>query len=195
VKVQLDGSGTRPLADNEIELEILHRRIEKLLHHVIQSMDLVDKEDVPGLEICQDGCEIAGTLQDWARGGLEAHRELLGDNVGEAGLAQAGEPVKEDVVEGLVSRPGRLDENLEVLLQPLLPYVFIEAQGPQVDFKPGFLRPPQAVYQTFFHGIGPLPVVGHARERRQCWSRLSKVMFRWRSLHACSTARWATALL
>ena len=50
---KLDAHGTRawPLADDEIELEILHRRIEDFLDRGREAMDLVNEENVSRLEI------------------------------------------------------------------------------------------------------------------------------------------------
>jgi len=48
----------------------------------------------------------------------------VGDDVGQGGLAEAGGPVKEDMVEGLPALTRGIDKDLQVLLDPLLPYVF-----------------------------------------------------------------------
>jgi len=49
----------RPLADDEIELEILHCRIEDLLDRRRQPVDLVDEEHVAWFEIGEERREIA----------------------------------------------------------------------------------------------------------------------------------------
>src|SRR3546814_6889218 len=49
-QVDADGSRRRSLADNEIELKILHRRIEDFLHRRVEAMDLVDEQHVKRLE-------------------------------------------------------------------------------------------------------------------------------------------------
>src|SRR5262249_58145417 len=56
---QLDDARGRPLPDHEVELEVLHRRIEDLLDDVVETVDLVDEEDLPALEVREDRCEIA----------------------------------------------------------------------------------------------------------------------------------------
>ena len=55
---------SRPLADNEIELEILHRRIQHFLDRRAEAMDFVDEQDVALFEIGQQRGEIAGFCND-----------------------------------------------------------------------------------------------------------------------------------
>jgi hypothetical protein len=50
LKGELDRAGARPLADHEIELIILHRRIEDFLDRRIETMNFVDEEHVAFLE-------------------------------------------------------------------------------------------------------------------------------------------------
>ena len=57
----------RPLADDEVELEILHRRIEDFLDRRGQAMDLVDEEHVALFEVGQQRREIAGLGDHRAR--------------------------------------------------------------------------------------------------------------------------------
>jgi hypothetical protein len=46
--------GRRSLADHDVDREILHRRVENLLDDPVQAVDLVDEEDVAGLQVSQD---------------------------------------------------------------------------------------------------------------------------------------------
>jgi hypothetical protein len=52
--------GGRSLADHDVKLIVLHRRVEDLLHHGAQPVDLVDEEDVPRLQVGQEGGQVAG---------------------------------------------------------------------------------------------------------------------------------------
>ena len=56
-----------PGADDEIELEILHGRIENFLDRRVEAMDLVDEQHVARLEIGQLRGEVAGLGDDRAR--------------------------------------------------------------------------------------------------------------------------------
>jgi len=89
---QLDRACGWSLPHHEIELEVLHGRIERLLHNVIQAVDLVDEEDLSPLEIGENRRQIAGPLQHRPRRGADPDGELVGDHVGERGLAEARGP-------------------------------------------------------------------------------------------------------
>src|SRR5690606_30804863 len=112
--------GAGPLADDEVEDKILHRRVENLLYGATQAVDFVDEEDVPGTQVGEDRRQVAGTLDDRPGSDADIHVHLIGDDVGERGLTQARRPVKEDVVQRLAARLGRLDEDAQIRLQQLL---------------------------------------------------------------------------
>ena len=59
-QIDLHRARRRPLADDQIELEILHRRIEHLLDRRIEPVDLVDEQHVALFEIGEQRREIAG---------------------------------------------------------------------------------------------------------------------------------------
>jgi hypothetical protein len=97
-------------------------------------VDLVDEEHLLGLEVHQDVDEIAGTLEHRSRRRLEGYLHLLGDDRGQGGLAEAGRPEEEDVVEGLRALLRRLDEDAEVVDDALLPDILGEAPRPDRRF-------------------------------------------------------------
>ena len=51
---------------------VLEGGVEDLLDLGVETVDLVDEEDLAGLECGEDGGEVAGPLDDRARGGLDA---------------------------------------------------------------------------------------------------------------------------
>ncbi len=99
---------------------VFHGRIEDLLHRRRQAMDLVDEQDVPRLEVGEDGGQVARLGQHRAGGRAEIHPELAGDDLGQGGLAEPRGPEQQHVVERLAAAPRRLDEHLEVGLGLLL---------------------------------------------------------------------------
>ena len=108
------------LAQQDVESEVLHRGVQGLLDGGRQTVDLVDEQDLPVTLLRENAGQIPLALQ---RGGLDhgdpsAH--LLGDDVRQRGLAQAGRAVEEQVVERLVAALGGLDEDLEVVGDRLL---------------------------------------------------------------------------
>jgi hypothetical protein len=128
-EVQSDRTGAGPLADQEVELKILHGGVEDLLHARGQAMDLIDEEHITGLEIREQGCQVAGALDGGTTGGPQGCAHLVGDHAGERRLSQPRRAVKEHVVETFSTLPGSLDEHPEVLPQALLADHLIEAGG------------------------------------------------------------------
>src|SRR5690606_6917468 len=49
-KIDAQGTCRRPGIDDDVEAKVLHRRVEALLHRRREPVDLVDEEDVAGLE-------------------------------------------------------------------------------------------------------------------------------------------------
>ncbi len=118
--LELVAPGAGPLADDDVQAEVLHGRVEDLLDRGLEAVDLVDEEDLPRLHVGEDGREVARPLDDRARGRLDGDAHLLGDEVGQARLAEPRRAVEEDVVELFAPLLRRLDEDLEVGLDRLL---------------------------------------------------------------------------
>ena len=49
VDAQVDAAGGQPLSDHPRQEEVLHCRVEHLLHHPVQAVHLVDEEHLLGL--------------------------------------------------------------------------------------------------------------------------------------------------
>src|SRR5581483_6195525 len=131
-QVEREGARRRPLADDDVEAEVLERGIEDLLDGRVQAVDLVDEEHVARLERGEDRRQVALALDGGARNRADADAELLADDVREARLAEPGRPDEEHVVERLAARACRRERDLELLLDPLLPHELREpprAQG------------------------------------------------------------------
>lgn len=65
---ELYGARGRPFADDDVEYAGLHGRVEDLFDGAIEAVDFVDKEDVSGREVGEDGGEVADTLDSGAAG-------------------------------------------------------------------------------------------------------------------------------
>ena len=131
----------RPLADDEVELEILHRRIQKLFDHVVEPVDLVDEQHVAFVEIGQDGGQVPGPLDRRAGDRPDRDLHLVGDDVRERRLAQSGRAAEQDVIQHVVALLGRFQRDPQRLLGALLADVFIEAAGAQRAFDVRFVLP------------------------------------------------------
>ena len=57
--LELVAPGARPLADDDVQAEVLHGRVEDLLDRGLEAVDLVDEQDLFGLHVGQDGREVA----------------------------------------------------------------------------------------------------------------------------------------
>jgi hypothetical protein len=52
-----------PLADHDVDLKVLQRRIEDLFDDRREAVDLVDEQHVARFEIGQDGGQVAGAFE------------------------------------------------------------------------------------------------------------------------------------
>ena len=107
-------------ADHDVELVVLHRRIQHFFDHRREPMDLVDEQHVARLQVGQQRGEIAGPLQHGTGGLAQIHAQLAGEDVGERGLAEAGRPEDQRVIQRLAAHHRRLHEDLELRLDLLL---------------------------------------------------------------------------
>ncbi|MGY3646543.1 hypothetical protein ACVWW2_001834 [Bradyrhizobium sp. LM4.3] len=110
----------RAFADDQVELKVLHRGIEHLFHRRAQAVDLVDEEHIALFEIGEECCEIAGLGDHRARRRAKADAELLGHDLCQRGLAEAGRADEQHMIQRLAALACRLDEDREVLARLLL---------------------------------------------------------------------------
>ena len=103
------------LADDDVELVVLERGVELFFEDGLEAVDLVEEEDLAFAQVGEDGGEVALDLQGGAGGLLEADVELVGDDGGEGGFAQAGRAEEEDVVEGFAAGFGGFEGDGELL--------------------------------------------------------------------------------
>ena len=98
-----DGLRLRPVRQADLDLEVLHRRIEEFLDDRPQAMDLVDEQDVAGAEIGQRADEIARLLERRTGLGVDVDADLTGDQLAERRLAQARRAEEQRVIERLAA--------------------------------------------------------------------------------------------
>ena len=89
----------RTLPDDDVELVVLHRRIEDLFDGRRQPMDLVDEEHLVLLEVGEHRRQVARLLDHRPGGRAHRHAQLVADHVGQRRLAESGRSVEEDVIE------------------------------------------------------------------------------------------------
>ena len=134
-QVEADGARRRALPHHDVEGEVLERRVEHLLHHAVQTVDLVDEQDVALLEIREDGSEVARALDGGPARGLDVGAQLVGHHRGERGLAKPRRPREQDVVHHIAARLGRFDEDGERLLDLRLTQVVAETLRAQAAIE------------------------------------------------------------
>ncbi len=86
-------------------------------------MDLVDEEHVTRREVQQDRPERALVIDGRTGADLDGHAELVGDDVREGRLAEAGRPAQKHVLHRLAPAPRSLEEDAEVFPHLSLPDV------------------------------------------------------------------------
>ena len=182
-QVQLDGARRRALADHDVELVVLHGRVEDLLHHRPQAVDLVHEEDIARFQVGEQGGQVAGPLQDRPRGLAQVDTHLRGDDVGQGGLTQARGAEQQAVVQGLAAGAGGGDEDLHLLAHRRLALVLIQAARAH--------RPVEAVIEA---GSGVHQAFGviHGRAERWRAARMSSSLA-WPGEATARTIRWASA--
>lgn len=82
---------------DHIDDEIFHRDIQHFLDVRLQSVDLVDKEDISGLERIQNAYDLRRFRDGVAGHGFDVHLSLLGDDVRHRRLPESAGTGKEDV--------------------------------------------------------------------------------------------------
>src|SRR5947209_5501004 len=130
-QVERHHARARALPDGDRELAVLHRRIEGLLERAREPVDRVYEEDGARLERGQERRHVPLALEHRSGGLDERDVELGGDDLSQRGLAEAGRPREEHVVEGLAARAGGVDEHAQLILHGALADEVLEAPRPQ----------------------------------------------------------------
>ena len=94
-------------------------------------MDLVDKQHITRLQVGKDSRQVAGARDGRTTRGLDLSAQLVGDNGGQRGLAQARRTRENHVVERLATALRRFDQHAQALLDVLLATVVVQALGAQ----------------------------------------------------------------
>ena len=129
-------------------------------------MDLVDEEHVARFQVGQQRGEIAAALDDRTRCLAQIRPHIVGDDVGEGGLAESRRPEDQHVVERVAAGARRLDEEAELLAHRRLTDVLVEAPGadPPLERLLAGLR--RRRDETVVHPGSPPPVSGPDRRVR-----------------------------
>ena len=124
-------SCTWALPNDYVDLEVFHSGVQDLLYCSIEAVYLIDEQYISLIEVGDDGSQISSPLYDGARSCLELYAHLVGNDMGQGRLAQAGWTSKQYVVKAFASGLGSFDKDLEVVEHSLLTYVFGQGLGAQ----------------------------------------------------------------
>ena len=94
-------------------------------------MNLIDEQHIILIERCEQAGQVARLVENGSAGDLEAHTQLVGNDIAQRGFPKAGRAVKQDVVERLTAQARRGDKHLEVLDDFLLSGEVAEPLGAQ----------------------------------------------------------------
>ena len=103
---QIDGPRRHPLAQDHVDAEIFHDRIDELLDGLGQAVNLVNEQDRPFGRIGQIGHHVHLLVERRAAGHVQLDAQLVVQHGGERGLAQPGRAVKENVRQRLAPLAG-----------------------------------------------------------------------------------------
>ena len=189
-QIEAHRARARPLPDQDVELEVLHRRVEDLLDCGGQAVDLVDEQHVAGLEVREQRREIAGPLDRRTARHAQRRPHLVGDDVRERGLAEPRRPMEEHVIERLGPIACRPHEDLQVLAQAILADHLRERARAQALVQPGVLGQRRAgdLRALALHVVHLASLLSDAR------TRVSSVAVAPASAAASSTTRSACVL-
>ena len=123
------------LADDDVELVVLERGVELFFEDGLQAVDLVEEEHLALAQVGEDGGEVALDLQRGAGGLLEADVELVGDDGGQGGFAQAGRAEEEHVIEGFAAGFGGFERDGQLLLGFGLADELAQPAGAQLELE------------------------------------------------------------
>ena len=149
-EAQADTAGVGPLVDDDVELEVLHGRIEVLLDGLLEAVDLVDEEHIPFGKIGQQTRQIGGLLDGGTAGRPHRPAHGPGQDVRQGRLAQSRRPAEEDVIERFLAPQGRLHGDLQALLHLGLPGEVREGGRPQGHLEGG-IRLVQRIQRALGH--------------------------------------------
>src|SRR5438067_1243440 len=128
--IERERPGGRPLAHDDVEPEVLERRVENLLRGAAQAVDLVNEDDVVRLDRGEYRRDVL-PLERRAGDRADPDAELLADDVREARLAEPGRPDEEDVVERIAPPLRRIERDRQLLLHARLADELVEPAGPE----------------------------------------------------------------
>ncbi len=118
------------LPEHDVEREVLHGRVQDLLDDMAEPMDLVDEQHIALAQGGEHGRQVAGALDGRPGGRADLRAHLGRHDVGQRGLAEPRRAIEENVVDRLGPMLCRIDQDGQVLLDPILTGELVESSRP-----------------------------------------------------------------
>src|SRR5579863_5751908 len=115
-----------PLADDQIDTKILHRWIEDFFDSGLQAMDFVEEENFFLFERSQNGGKVTFAFEQRAGAGFDGYIQLVGNDLRQSRLAEAGRTVEQYVVERFATAARGFDCDSDVFFYFFLADVFAQ---------------------------------------------------------------------
>lgn len=133
------GARTGPLADDDVELVVLEGGVELFFEDGLEAVDFVEEKHLALSDVGKDGGEVALNLQGGAGGLLEAYIQLVGDDAGQGGFAQAGRAKEQYMIEGFAARASGFESDGKLFFGFGLANEFAEAAGAELQLEGAFI--------------------------------------------------------
>ncbi len=111
---------SRAFADHHINTEILHGDVQQFLGGTRQTVDLIDKEHLAGVQRTQNRSQITSMLDGGTGSDADWNFQFIGHNHGQSGFAKSRRPRKQNMVRRNIAFSGSIEEKLQLRLEPWL---------------------------------------------------------------------------
>ena len=158
-----DGARPRPLADDDVDPEVLHRDVQQLLRRSRDPVDLVEEEHLALLEGREHSGEVTGVLDRRARRDPQGRPELRGDDHRQGGLPETRGAGEQYVVRGPATAEGSMKHERELVADDSLPHELIEAPGTERRFRSALDIVRAGPHDSLRDDLVALPVIERPR--------------------------------
>ena len=119
-------------------------------------MDLVDKQQIAGLQIHQQTNDVPGPFQGWSARDPAMNAELLSQHQRHGGFAKARRTIEQHMIQGITPPEGSLHSNPQDLLQFALADVVIQSLRPEavLGANTGLLHRGLRIHQERLPALG-----------------------------------------
>ena len=115
-EAQANAAGVGPLVDDDVEFEVLHRRIKVLLDGLLKTMNLINEEHIPFGKIGEQTRQIGSLFNGRTARGTQGSPHGAGQDVGNGRLSQTRGAAQEDMIQRLFAAQRRLNSDLQPFL-------------------------------------------------------------------------------